>query len=641
VIFVSLPSIFGIKATKIVFLNRLSFSQTRMNKILHPLYTKLRIVLYVGVMLTSLLTSAQQNNVYNQFFMNPYVYNPAYVGVDGHPVLFTTYKQQWAKIPDGPQLIYASYHTPLKGGIGIGGAVIQNTLGPLSTTSFKASGSYLVNIDRKHFLRLGMSLGLGTNKLTPPEDAFDGGDLTFQGESSMYVIGDFGATYHFGHFNAGVAFTNLFQSGIVSEKSLSPFKVNPTDNVLVKINYRGHINHDFAIEPHIIYRYSTIVPSQYEAATIVHVKHLLWLGGAYRQYAGFVGLAGAKFNNKFAIGAAFELGSQDFGALTGSTFEIQLGIHLGAHKDHERSHIAHHSSFLRTESEKHMEEKRLKDEREAQQAIADLQDSRDPGVSRDPGATVPTTNTGTTSDETPKEWSPIPAPITRTNAAGELETGQRLERTNEAGEQEIVMAFTPSRGTGAAWALAPGASQLLERARPDGTKEVGVKWVRINENGTLEQTIKWEKVVGEAGAAAALAGTNPGTTTEPDEVPEDDPIDTTVTPVTTPPVQEISYEELASSDKHLVVTRGGHFLELPAGNHIIGGVFDDFDQAETESDKLFRRGMRDVKVGYVSARGHYYVVVGSYSSVTQAQKAKGRIKSSYSLKDVWVLKVNN
>ena len=91
--------------------------------------------------------------------MNPYIYNPAYAGVDGHGVVFAMYKQQWSKIADGPQLMHATYHVPMKGGIGFGVAGYRDTQGALTTTSGKVSGSYLVNIDRKHFLRLEMCLG--------------------------------------------------------------------------------------------------------------------------------------------------------------------------------------------------------------------------------------------------------------------------------------------------------------------------------------------------------------------------------------------------------------------------------------------------------------------------------------------------
>lgn len=528
--------------------------------------------------------------------MNPYIYNPAYAGVDGHPVMFLLYKQQWTEIPESPQLAYVTYHAPLKGGIGIGGTIFRDSKGPLSSTAIKASGSYLLNIDRKHFVRFGMSLGAGSNQLVLPEDAIN--DPAFQGESSMYFIGDFGMTYHFGHFNAGFSLPNLFSSEIITENSFSPFKVRPTDNMLFKINFRGHLNHAIAIEPHFIYRFSNVVASQYEFTTLLHLKHVVWVGGTYRQYSGLVGLIGAKFNNRFAIGGAFELGNQNYGNLTGPSYEIHLGIHLGSLIDHKRSHIDHNNSFFRTHSEDLLEKKRLKDEQKTQLAIESLQndnevDKQEPKPDRS------------------QEWS-LTEPFSRTNAFGGVDTGQRLERTNVAKVKEVIMAFTPPRGVGAAWSLASDLSQLSERTRSGGNKEVGVKWIRSNENGVLEQTIKWEPILDEARADATVV--------------KESPTNIPISPVNTQVTQEVK--------------RGNHILELAVGNHVIGGSFKNFDDAENLSDKLFHQGFREAKVGYVSTRKHYYVVVRSYHSIERARQEQSRIKSSTGLKDVWVLKVN-
>ncbi|MEQ9230673.1 MAG: PorP/SprF family type IX secretion system membrane protein, partial [Cyclobacteriaceae bacterium] len=296
-----------------------------MNNFLSALTARV-IVLSVCFLLFVAPSAAQQGQVYNQFFMNPYIYNPAYAGVDGHGVVFAMYKQQWSKIDDGPSFMHASYHMPLKGGIGFGVAGFRDTFGPLTTSAGKASASYLVNIDRKHFLRLGMSLGMGTNQIILPEDA--SGDPAFAGSSSSHLIGEFGATYHFDHFNIGFSMPNLFSSELVNDDgSLSPINLKPTDRMLFKMNYRGHINHEFAIEPHILYRYSSVLPSQFEVATVVHVKHIAWVGATYRQDAGMVGLLGMKIKQKFAVGAAFELGNSDFNSLTGSTYEIHIGMH--------------------------------------------------------------------------------------------------------------------------------------------------------------------------------------------------------------------------------------------------------------------------------------------------------------------------
>ena len=109
---------------------------------------------------------AQEQRVFSQFFMNPYIYNPAYVGVEGHTALFVMHRAQYSGLQGGPSFSHVTFHTPLKGGIGIGGmAFNEQEGGILNTSGFKVSAGYLAAFDRKHYLRFGMSLGAGTTTL--------------------------------------------------------------------------------------------------------------------------------------------------------------------------------------------------------------------------------------------------------------------------------------------------------------------------------------------------------------------------------------------------------------------------------------------------------------------------------------------
>lgn len=311
---------------------------------------------------------AQEQRVFSQFFMNPYIYNPAYVGVEGHTALFVMHRAQYSGLQGGPSFSHATFHTPLKGGIGIGGmAFNEQEGGILNTSGFKVSAGYLAAFDRKHYLRFGMSLGAGTTTLDASDPAIAAdifGDPAFANLSNKYLIADFGVTYHFDHFNFGVSIPNLVGREVISSETFSPIKISPLDNILIKMNYRGHIGHDFALEPHLLYRYSNITTSQYEAALIAHVKHIVWVGASYREGAGINALVGFKVKEKFGIGYAFELGNSDISSITGNTHELHIGYHLSSHKKHH----GHHSSFIKShkltaeERAKLAEQKRLKQE---------------------------------------------------------------------------------------------------------------------------------------------------------------------------------------------------------------------------------------------------------------------------------------
>lgn len=587
--------------------------------------------LLIGLFLTSFYNAhSQQPQVYNQFFMNPYMYNPAYAGVEGHAAIFVMYRDQWTNVEGAPQISHASFHVPLKGGIAVGGAAFNISQGLLTTSAAKASASYLLNIDRTHFLRFGMSLGAGINSVNITE--FDSpGDPAFNNflDQSTFFIGDVGVAYHFGHFNVGVSLPNLFSYNPITQKEVADIKFSPTDNLLFKMNYRGHVSDDFAFEPHIIYRYSSVIPHQFEGVMIAHLYHIVWVGSSYRQDAGIIGLAGAKIKEKFAVGFAYELGNSNISSQLGPTLEVNLGYHLGTKKDHAE----HVSSFIKSHRLS-AEERARKAELERQKQLAALQQSR-PAESDDdalsiaqptvlddsePEAEVPTERADDWDHQEEHEE------ITRVNQFGEEETGIRLEKPTESGEKNVVISWVP---TAEAKELSVATDGHLERELPDGSKEVGIKYEKENPDGSVEHIIKWDRAINESQATTIVE--NPTLTEEHhDEVEKGDPELT----------QDFrTHDELAESDDHVVTKRGNHLLELPAGNYVIAGAFSEFQHAEDYSDELFQLGFHDTIVGFNSGRGYYYVVVYESGSLRQTRTKRDEFRKIPKLSKAWVLQV--
>jgi type IX secretion system PorP/SprF family membrane protein len=362
-----------------------------------------KIFLGCFILLVSTNLIAQEQRVFSQFFMNPYIYNPAYAGAEGHSALFVMHRTQYTGLNGGPTFSHANFHTPMAKGVGLGGMVYNEVEGGiLKTSGFKATASYLIAHDRKHYFRFGMSLGAGTTSLDASNPAIAAdifGDPAFANLSNQHLIADFGISYHFDHFNVGIAIPNLVSREVISSESFSPIKISPLDNMLIKVNYRGHISHDFAIEPHLLYRYSNVTTSQYEAAVIAHLKHIVWVGASYREGAGINLLAGFKIKEKMAIGYAFEMGNSDKASITGATHELHIGYHLSEHKKHHGH--GHRSSFIKShklsaeERAALAEKKQLAQEekdRKAQERLDKLNEVKEPAKAEEVVQTEVNTN---------------------------------------------------------------------------------------------------------------------------------------------------------------------------------------------------------------------------------------------------------
>lgn len=682
---------------------------------------KIFLVVILELVLLCKVSSAfaQEPPVFSQFFMNPFIYNPAYAGVEGHSVFFLMYRQQWANIDGAPANYHGSFHTPLPNGIGVGGSVFSQTQGLLTNAGIKGAASYLVNFDRTHFLRFGLSLGVGTSTISF-DQLDDPTDPAFSNLASdeVYAIGEFGATYHTGHFNFGFALPSLFSQDITSTDDFSPVNVKPLDRALLKMNYRGHIGDDFAIEPHLIYRYSKNSADQFELATILHIKHIVWAGASYRQDAGLIGLIGAKIKEKIGFGYAYEMGKPDIANLTGNTHEIHIGFHLGskkAHADHVSSFIKSHRLTAEERAAKAEEERlaallALEVSEEDPEANTDNLDPEGstPEIVADAQETGDVQNTVVVSELSPEEevqlaeakaenkeaWvyakPQADQAMTRINSEGIAETAVVFQRVNEDGVEETIIDFivAPAPGQKETWRIADPNTLPEERINQEGVEEIGMDWIKTDSQGNEEQVTKWSKVYrGEVnvnqliddieGLQVADYDNTPVLRIEekllPDEKVEELKIEfdntpsaksqytpasqnvneSTDTPVTEIPTIERATSETVSSTIQTTseqptrtdpndivrVKRGSHMLELEVAYHVIAGAFSSFENAEKYSDDLFQRGFNEVKVGHVTERGYYYVVISSHSDPNQGINERNRIRRNPAYKDIWLLNV--
>lgn len=636
------------------------------------------------------LSAQQLPKVYNQFFMNPYIYNPAFAGVEGHSVIFATYKRDWMNIDGAPTTYNANFHVPLKGGLSFGAMAYSEQTGAYQQSGGKITGGYLISIDREHFFRFGMSLGAGTNSID--FDRVEPNDIAFLDlNNSSFLIGDVGVAYHFGHFNVGVALPKLFENSFYTTETSPEVSFKPQNHILLKMNYRGHLGDDMAIEPHLLYRYNKNLPNQLEATVILHLLHIVWVGGGYRQDAGFVGLLGAKFLEKIGVGYAYQYGNPTTASLAGPSHEIHIGYHLGTRKEHAE----HVSSFIKSHR-KSAEQRAKEAELERQKQLQALQRSRQAAQQENEDDLGSLLAGAKPAEDTKKEtnwnYEQENEPVVRVNKFGEKERGIKFDRINEKGEKEVVFSWLPPPPPGASeevYEIANPDEEPLIRTKPDGTREAGIKWVRTIDGTEKETLIIWDEILTEEEAetidhnpavAKDLKDAKIRITAEPQveeetqepvtQKPVEEPIqeapiqEQTEEPVAAPAepvVEEIpqetrqqeeakgdntltddfrTTEELAQSDDPLEVRRGGHLLELPAGNYVVAGVFESFQNAEDQSDRLFQRGFHDTKVGYLTARGYYYVVIFQSESLSKANSEKNRIRNRTGLADVWVLKVN-
>ena len=553
---------------------------------------------------------AQQPIVFNQFYMNPYLYNPAYAGVEGHSVFYGLYQQQWSGINGAPTTMHGSFHAPLPGGIGIGfsGYNIEQG-GLLSTTAGKASVSYLLTLDLKHNIRFGLSVGGGSQMLDygDIDDPFDPAFANIA-DNSAFGLADFGLTYHAGHFNFGFSIPNLISyDKFIDNDSSNPIRIKPLDNLMLQTYFRGHLSDNIAIEPHLVYRYNNYGTSQLEGTLLLHLFHVIWVSGTYREDMNIVGTAGVKLKGRFGLGYSYETGNLNIMNDLGPSHEIHLGIHLGKRKPHAK----HTSSFINSKRP----EKEEKEE-EVDTVVIEKID------------TVIIERTDTIALDKPWELDNTRGEVLKTTENGDQQKAIVVQHTSQDGTIEEAITWVPADES---WEMIGDKTKEI-RTNPEGNTEIGVQYVKTNKEGQSDSLVIWEPTMSKE----AIDSIIDKATTKPEI--EEQPIEKVI-----PEIEEVipEVEEIIPEVEEVV--KGNHLLELPEGVYLIAGVFEIYENANKFSDQLFLEGYHEALVGFVSEKGYYYVVIYRSDNLTQVKSKLLRENKKKDMDEIWIkiLKVNN
>ncbi|RJE75357.1 MULTISPECIES: type IX secretion system membrane protein PorP/SprF [Reichenbachiella] len=502
--------------------------------------------------------SAQDQRVYSQFFMNPYVLNSGYVGSTGYSTLFGSYRQQWIGLDGAPAYAHVSFHTPLQNNLSIGGMAYNDQVGAITTSGAKVTGGYLLQLERKQFIRFGLSLGGGYTGY----DVEAGNDPTlakYAGTGTSYVTADLGVVYYYNDLNIGLSVPNLIGRDMVSPDGFSEIQLKPYENLLIQASYRYLLNKNLAIEPHVLYRFSTVNMPQFEVAAIAHIGHVVWAGLNYRQEYGIAALAGFKIQEQWAIGFSYEYGNTELAGYSSGTAEVSIGYNLGDKKKSQKQAQSFIQNFRRTKAQ---EDRAAQRRQQLAQQRAQQQ--------REEEAVAVTT----------------PAPTPATEEPVETPVQTEAEEATPAAEIAIVSETIDH------------SIPLKHRTNTAGEWEIGATYTQVRVDSSKISTVKWTDAL-------------------------------TATPATS--------AELPPS----TVRKGGHFLELPAGHHVVAGEFDDFQAAEDYSDEIFEMGYHGAIVGYVSKMKQYVVVVHKGATMRQAEEEQKVWSSRHNLDHVYILNVLN
>src|SRR5690606_23132508 len=111
------------------------------------------------LLIASIAANAQSPTDLTHFFVNPYVLNSSYAGLDGQASASLIYRKQWMTIDGAPTITHLTLHAPLTGRLSGGININNDSKGFFSHSTALFSVAYHVPIQHQTFVRFGLSAG--------------------------------------------------------------------------------------------------------------------------------------------------------------------------------------------------------------------------------------------------------------------------------------------------------------------------------------------------------------------------------------------------------------------------------------------------------------------------------------------------
>lgn len=313
---------------------------------------RLRITILLGIMLLAGGVSAQQQPVYSQYMMNPYLLNPAIAGYQGYTDFNLIAREQWLGYSEGPSTYALSGQTRIlrtsfrnrnrliksrsrrrrpSGRVGLGGYIYADRNGAMGRTGFQATYAYHIYA-RDIQYSAGISLSAFQFKAdVTGDDLYDGRDPSLDAIQPGYSPdANIGFLMSGDNFYGGISATNLFQNALQfgGGSSETAYKLLRHYYVVGGYKYQER-RADYGFEPSVMITFTERLSWSIDLNVKAYYKEDYWAGISFRTSGAVVTMFGMNYQN-FYFGYAFDYSFGQINTISRmGSHEIMLGMRLG------------------------------------------------------------------------------------------------------------------------------------------------------------------------------------------------------------------------------------------------------------------------------------------------------------------------
>ena len=276
---------------------------------------------------------AQQLPQFTSYQLSPFLYNPAFAGVDGTTQLNAVIRNQWSGVREAPQTdVINGYGLLRNEKMAVGATAFKDVAGADSRRGITLSYAYHLRVKDDISLSLGLSAGFLQYKLDHTiVNPYDEGDPVFNSPilSSVVPTATFGAYLYADNFYASLALPQLLSSTFTVKDEYddnSLIEGGLTNHIFAGVGYIKDLNDALTIEPSLLLMMSSPSPASIELMTKVTFKDLIWTALSYRFNDAACMYIGVDIDERFYVAYAHDFVTSELSTVTSGSNEFKLGF---------------------------------------------------------------------------------------------------------------------------------------------------------------------------------------------------------------------------------------------------------------------------------------------------------------------------
>jgi type IX secretion system PorP/SprF family membrane protein len=290
-----------------------------------------KIALLLMFVIVRLSAVAQQVPSYGQYFVNPYLFNPALAGASGDTRIFTTFRNQWVGIPGAPETQAVTIDGMIaERRAALGLTLYNDTDNILSRFGGLGTYAYHLPFAKDHSLSMGLSLGFIRTEIDfdrmQAENMVDPTLLQAANRGTSFD-GSAGFSYGYKKARIGVAALQLFQNNISfasePDKSIA-FKL--MRHYVITAQYAFMLNQErLKLEPIVMLRSAQGLPAQIDVNLVATYQKNYWLAIGHKLNTSIGVALGTHLFDRLTVGYSYEYTTNSFSKYQNGSHEVMIG----------------------------------------------------------------------------------------------------------------------------------------------------------------------------------------------------------------------------------------------------------------------------------------------------------------------------